>query len=55
MKDRILGYLQQRSTWLGIGSAIVVLVNITQPDYTAIVAGILAAAGLIVTDKGPVK
>lgn len=51
-------WLTQRSTWLGIGSAVVAVLgvlvanDIIDPMWSALAAGVLSAFGLKVNDKG---
>jgi hypothetical protein len=51
MKAKITDYITQRSTWCGIGAALLVVIAYAQPEWTTVAAGVLAALGLSVTDK----
>ena len=43
-------YFKERSTWLGIGAGVIVLINIFAPEYTSYALAVLTAMGLIAED-----
>jgi hypothetical protein len=51
MKAKLIDYFTQRSTWCGIGAAIVVVITYVKPEWTPVAAGVLTAIGLGVSDK----
>lgn len=51
MKNKLINYFTQRSTWCGIGAAALVVISYAKPEWTTVAAGILAALGLGVTDR----
>ena len=51
MKAKIVEYLSQRSTWCGIGAAVLVVITSVKPEWSTVAAGVLAALGLGVSDK----
>ena len=50
-KEKLYDYLMQRSTWLGLGSAVIVVLSNYRPESVPVVAGVMTAMGLIVNDR----
>lgn len=51
MKQRLLDYFTQRTTWMAIGAAALVVISYVKPEWTSMAAGILSAFGLVAKDK----
>lgn len=51
MKKKLLDYFTQRSTWMAIGAAALVIIADVKPEWVSTAAGVLSAFGLVVKDK----
>ena len=51
MKEKLINYFTQRSTWMAVGSAVLVVLSYAKPEWVTPAAGILTAFGLTVKDK----
>jgi hypothetical protein len=51
MKTKLINYFTQRSTWCGIGAAVLAVISYAKPEWTTVAAGILTALGLGLRDK----
>lgn len=51
MKEKFENWIGQRSTWMAIGAAAIVVLSYVQPDWVGMAAGVLSAFGLVANDK----
>lgn len=51
MWSNVKAWLNEKTTWAGMATAIVLIVSFFAPTYAELVTGILAAFGLVVPEK----